>query len=772
MSFFTIQKRADVVATSISWLALFALILGIVSASLYTPPAAPADAPATDFSAARAMLTLKQITQQPHPVGTQEHERVRQYLFQQMSQLGMEPTVETATGTNLFGTAVAARVSNIVGRLKGTKNTQAIMLVAHYDSVDRAPGAGDDGAGVAAILETVRALKAGPPLKNDVIVLLTDGEELGLLGATAAVTHDAWLQQVGLMLNFEGRGDQGPSFLFESSNGNSRLIQEFARSAPSKTGSSLFYTMYKQMPNDTDFTVFRRSGMAGLNFAWLGRLEAYHTRLDSADNLNPGSLQQDGNYALALTRAFGMQDLDRTQLKTNRDEIYFNLLGTWMVHYSETLARLFLVAITVLLGCTLISGIRSDQFRSLLLLRVTGAALLFVLIVTLITWGAYVAENHFFSERELVGDAPANIWLLVGILLLGFTAGLWVFRLFRKRWDISALLAASCILLWFFTVAMAWKLPLASYLFFWPLACATSGLLLLIWGKCHSPIALRAMAWWCALPALLLSAPFLYLLFEALEFTLPLSVLAGVLLGIGLLSLLPLAETLAPGKLAISALILSSAVAISFGGWLSQPSEKHPMPDTLVYRLDADSGKAQWASLDTAPDPWTEKMLTTSPRQEKTSWYGDKTLPVLVADAPTLALPAPEIKVVSNTQQNNVHTIRLQLISSRHAPWLRLQLESNSILSAEVDGESVQDKSGEAGVAGQAFSQAIQTLNVYGYNNTGVTLELKLKVPSSCAATLSDGEYSLPGMVPPRPSNRMAWYRSDYTIVTRQVSIC
>ena len=51
--------------------------------------------------------------------------------------------------------------------------------MAHYDSVPFGPGAADDGAGVVTLLETARALKAGPPLKNDVIFLFTDGEEAG-----------------------------------------------------------------------------------------------------------------------------------------------------------------------------------------------------------------------------------------------------------------------------------------------------------------------------------------------------------------------------------------------------------------------------------------------------------------------------------------------------------------------------------------------------------------------------------------------------------------
>ena len=220
MSFADIPTRPSAVVVSLSWLLLMFTLAVIIGASIQPPAAVPATAAATEFSSARAMQALAQFTQELHPVGSVERERVKQYLVEQMQALGPEPAMETQTGVVVNTHAViAARGSNIVGRLKATDSTRAVMLTAHYDTVDRAPGAGDDGGGVAAILETVTALEEGPRLKNDVIVLLTDGEELDLLGAREAAHHDSWLQQVGVMFNFEGRGDQGQSMLFETGSG-------------------------------------------------------------------------------------------------------------------------------------------------------------------------------------------------------------------------------------------------------------------------------------------------------------------------------------------------------------------------------------------------------------------------------------------------------------------------------------------------------------------------------------------------------------------------
>src|SRR4029079_1979737 len=156
----------------------------------------------------------------------------------------------------------AGSVDNVVGRLPGSASTRAVLLVAHYDSVPWTAAASDDGAGVAAILEALRALRTGPPLRNDLVVLFTDGEEAGLLGAKAFVEGHRWARGVGVALNFEARGTGGPSLMFETSAGNGRLVRELAAAAPRPTASSLFYDIYRLLPNDTDLSEFKEAGFA------------------------------------------------------------------------------------------------------------------------------------------------------------------------------------------------------------------------------------------------------------------------------------------------------------------------------------------------------------------------------------------------------------------------------------------------------------------------------------------------------------------------------
>jgi hypothetical protein len=188
------RRRQPSVADMLTALLTVVLITGaalygvVTSATLYgaVPDPVPASAPPTEFSSGRALEHVRAIAKEPYPMDSPENAAVRDYLVKELRTLGVEPEVQRATAAHTWFIrfAEAGTPENVLARLEGTNNGgKAFLLMAHYDSVPTGPGASDDGAGVAAMLETLRALKAGPPLKNDVIFLFTDGEERGLLGA-------------------------------------------------------------------------------------------------------------------------------------------------------------------------------------------------------------------------------------------------------------------------------------------------------------------------------------------------------------------------------------------------------------------------------------------------------------------------------------------------------------------------------------------------------------------------------------------------------------
>ena len=183
-------------------------LLGGLALWLIHPPAPrPEDAPPEEFSAERAMRHLSWLAAEPHPLGSPTHRRVRERLVQELEALGLDVRLQRTEVIYDYArrpdVTRMATVTNVLARKPGTRGSgKAVALMAHYDSVPHAPGAADDGSGCIVLLETLRALQHLPPLANDLLVVITDGEERGLLGAQAFVRQHPWAKDVGLVLNF------------------------------------------------------------------------------------------------------------------------------------------------------------------------------------------------------------------------------------------------------------------------------------------------------------------------------------------------------------------------------------------------------------------------------------------------------------------------------------------------------------------------------------------------------------------------------------------
>ena len=179
----------------------------------------------TSFSTDRALVHVKNMSEKPHAVGFKAHSQVREYILSELTQLGLETTTQQGYTSGDWGNFSSA--TNILARIKGSEMGKALLLLSHYDSSPHSSlGASDAGSGVATILEGVRAfLKQNTAPKNDIIILISDAEELGLNGADLFVNNHPWVNEVGLVLNFEARGSGGPSYmLLETNRGNARVI--------------------------------------------------------------------------------------------------------------------------------------------------------------------------------------------------------------------------------------------------------------------------------------------------------------------------------------------------------------------------------------------------------------------------------------------------------------------------------------------------------------------------------------------------------------------
>ena len=364
--------------------AVLAMVWWALLAAQPTPPVGVAASPAV-FSAERAMPRLFEIARQAHPAGTAENARVRAYLLGELQALGLVPQVQSTIGVFKSKRGVSVgHINNILVRLPGSApehaSRKALLVMAHYDSVPHGPGAGDDGASVAAILETLRALKTGAALKNDLICLFTDGEEVGLLGAEAFAAEHPWKREVGLALNFEYRGNAGAMLMFETSPGNGALIAGMAQSVAHPVANSLNYEIYKLLPNDTDLSAIKRAGIPGLNFSAIEGHTSYHTALDRPELFDRASMQHQGDIMLSLLRHFGNVDLAQLQ---SDDRVYFDFPGLGLVHYPVAAVwPLTLLAAGLFLLVTALA-VRRQRVR---VGRLAGAAL--ALLLTLVALAA------------------------------------------------------------------------------------------------------------------------------------------------------------------------------------------------------------------------------------------------------------------------------------------------------------------------------------------------------------------------------------------------
>ena len=463
---------------------LLALLAGMTWLALnlqpMTPPQViPASAGESEFSAERAREHLREITRSPRPMGSPGHAAIREYLVEVLQGMGLETRIQQATSGRGLGSAIAAtEARNIVARLPGGDSTGAVVLMAHYDSVVHSPGATDAGNGVVAILETLRALQAGPTLRNDVIALITDAEEIGLLGAQAWVDEYPLAADTGVVLNFEGRGHYGPVAMFRTAGGNGRLIPTLAEHVPGALADSLASEAFRLMPNDTDLSVFDAAGHEGMDFANAHGITHYHYPIDSYQAADPRSLQHHGEYMLPLARAFGGQDLSA---EPGADRAYFSLPLVGIIQHPESWVVPLAGAGLILLVAVFIFEARGGRvgIRGL----VTGAGHFTVSLVILPLTG-YLVWTLF---RDGVVEVPrfphgtpyAEGYYLTALCLV--ILGLYLASLVRLagRLTPAEWLAAPLFLFAGLALTLALAAPGASFLFLWPMVFTAAGLAIL-----------------------------------------------------------------------------------------------------------------------------------------------------------------------------------------------------------------------------------------------------------------------------------------------------
>ena len=656
-----------------------------------------------------------------------------------------------------------------MGRIPGTNNNGSFVLTAHYDSVYSGPGAADDGSGVITMLETARALMAGPRRQNDIIFAFTGDEERGMKGIRAFTRHP-WAQNVGVVLGLEGRGYHGPSYMFETSPGNYWLIRQLCLAGVNPRANSLMYEVHRRTPNTTDYGAIKNDGFPGYNVAFVGGLCYYHSANDSPGNLSPASIQHHGAYALGLARYFG--NMPSAEFKKARqadsDAVYANVFGSWLVcypaRYSQPIAWIAGAAFVAAVGIGLLRRRLKLKDMAAGAVGWLGAALAAALVTGGLLWLAYRAHGVYIVYRESL--------YIAGFAFLALAVAAAVFLPFSRRFGAESLWAGALLWLVAGVGGLECWAPIGSYLIAWPVICISVGMAVSFLSpvaKPESAARLVAMSIF-ALPVLLCLGPSCQaLLYMGSAFIAPLCLVIAIAFGATVLPQLAFSWSRVgwwfPG---ISAALGLFFVGLAWGGNGFTPA--HPRENGVCYALDLDRHKASWASGDKSLDSWTAQFFKGNEKGTLEEFFPGRTTRYFKAEAPVADIPGPQLVKLEDAVVSGARTTRLRITSPRKVPELELTIFGpERILSVAVDGHEITGDNGKLTLHFDAFPRS-----------GSVELVVKTTPDGALGVRIHETSYSLaeaPSFQPRPPNmirrpNTLDWWEGndlngDFTHVVR-----
>lgn len=565
------------------------------------------NAKADQFSTDRAYEHVKKIAEYTHYVGTKAHSDTRNYLIDQLEKLGLKVHTQSGYILNKYGEFTIPE--NIIAKIEGKNpEARALVLLSHYDSSPHSSyGASDAGSGVAAILEAVRAFQA----KNikpemDVIICFSDAEELGLLGAKLFVNKHEWAKNLGLVLNFEARGSGGPSnMIVETNHGNKALIKSFAAAGvDNPLGTSLMYSVYKLLPNDTDSTVFREDAdVPSFFFAFIDDHFDYHTALDKPERLDKESLTHQGDYALNLLEYFSRVSLD-DMFVSDQDMVYFDLPEFGMFYYPFSwiwpMYFVFLIAFFSILfyGFKKKALSKKEIFKGFL-----PYLLGIVFSFALGYFGWQIILSIYPHYKEILQGFPYNGHnYIFAFTCFSLSFCLAIYSWFQRKLNPHNAMVAP-IVLWFILCAVI-NIYLEGAAYF----TLVLGFSVVVFALCtFREVPNMFLVWFMYLPAIGLIIPLIqfFPVGLGLEMIVISTVLTALLFGlmIGFIGYLPF-----KGRLSVVFLLLAVAfIIVSHIG--SGFSKNQPKPNSLVYIADQVLEKAYWNTYDNQLDAWNKDFF-------------------------------------------------------------------------------------------------------------------------------------------------------------------
>jgi len=660
------------------------------------------------------------------------------------------------------GHGVCGSVDNIVVRRPGIGERKAILLSAHSDSVAAGPGASDDAMGVAALLETARALSR-TRTRRPLLFLIDDGEEQGLLGAEAYASGRLPREELLADINLEARGTTGTSFLFETSENNAWLARLFG-ALPHPNASSLFYFVYKTLPNDTDLTVFRAHGIQGVNFACIGGVSRYHTPRDDLAHIDLSTLQHHGDNALAIARALDAYPAEETP---RGDAVYFDLFGASIVHWPERATFPAALAIAAILAV----GVARGFFGGTLTLSRFALGLA---VLPAAAGAAAISAGIVQSLLRRAGSLPAGwvahplsaeaaCWAAAVAGAIG--AGAWV----AVRAGVRGAEAGVAAVWTGAAVALAAKAPGASFPILIP-ACLLAAAVAAgrrAEGRSRAATAIRGAA---AVATGFFLLPIAAVLLDAIGFRGMAAV--GALLGITATAFSgDLAGVAARKKRRATGILAGVSVAASAIALAIPPfSPDSPQRASILRVEDAGAGVARWV-IETDADRLPRSLERAMPFHRELEFPWAPRSRAFGSPAPAPNLPAPLFRVSDDRMLGGVRRIRGTLLSSRGAPVIRIAFPAETpLLSMAIGGRTVAPlPAAFVSRAGGWRSYACVTVP-----SEGIPVEITAR-PGPLAFLVADRSGDLPesaaALLSARPASAVPSQSGDGTIVIRPVRI-
>ena len=712
------------------------------------------DALLSEYSTKRALEKVKVISENPHFVGSENHKMVGEYLVNELQKLGLETQIQEGTTFSDWGNLTKSK--NILARIKGSDSSKALLLLSHYDSAPHSysHGASDDASGIATILEGVRAFLANKtPHKNDIIILFSDAEELGLNGAALFVTQSNWAKEVGLVLNFEARGSAGPSYmLMEVNKGNANMVKEFTAANPSyPVSNSLMYSIYKMLPNDTDLTVFREQGkIQGFNFAFIDNHFNYHTAQDDFNHLSPKTMEHQGTYLVPLLNYFSNSDL--TSLQSGDDYVYFNTPFkfvsypfSWVLPMVLIAAFLFLFLVFIGLGKRVLAF--SEMGKGFLIflgaLLVSGITTYFGWKLLLKIYPQYndILHGFTYNGHDYIG---AFVFLSLAISLLFYSNS----NSENKNENYSVAPLFIWILI---NIAIAFYLPGAGFLII-PLFFSLFMLAYFVTTQKTNPILNLILS----IPSLIIIVPFIIMF----PIGLGLKIVAGsavlTVLVFGLL--LPIFGSF-PRKgfwaLVLFLISIGFFIKASFNSGYAVGTAK---PNSLVYVYNADTKKAVWTTYDLNLDSWTKMYLGENPKDaaelNKNPLFSKYNSGFTYsAEADVKEISDPTISFLRDSIAGSQHYYKIKITPNR--PVNRYDVFANenmTFYNLKANGASALDQKGSI-----YKRRGKKLVSYYVVDNEPLELQFSIPVNAVFEMDLMESSFDLVSNPKFRIAKRLSW---------------